>query len=385
MKIGILTFHHVDNYGATLQAVALWKTLNNQGFDVEIIDYRPYKVVLHYCQGLKPIRKRKGMKKNEKVRITDIRINEAAPTNLLRAWKMRRFLLANAKLSPKKFYFKSGLEYFRSRYDVVVSGSDQIWCVDSFRDFDASFFLDFIDNKTTRKISYAASLGNSTSFGTYQQEICNYLNQYQTILVRDANSAQVITHECSLPATKVLDPTFLINYDQIQQPPQIKDQYILLYTQDPLEPAEEDFAKLIAETYELKIVSIGKYNRIADINLLDASPAEWVGAHRQASYVMTNTFHGTVFSLISQKPFTVFVPPHKMTKVKDLLGDLGLENRLFPVQIKSHLTTDNIFDIDYQSVSNILEAKILASKKYLVEAIVKGEVDSKIVAECTKG
>lgn len=384
MKIGILTFHHVDNYGATLQAVGLWKFLNSQGFDVEIIDYRPYKVVLHYCKGLKPIRKRKGMKEYEKIRITDIRINENALKNLLRAWRMRRFLLSNVKLSSRKFYFKEGLEYFRSKYDVVVSGSDQIWCVDTFRDFNSSFFLDFISNKTTRKISYAASLGNSKSFGSYQKDICNYLNQYQTILVRDSNSAQVIASECSLPAIKVLDPTFLINYDRIQQPLKIKDKYILLYTQDILEPVEENFAKSIAETYKLKIVSIGKYNRIADINLLDASPEEWVGAYRQASYVMTNTFHGTVFSLISQKPFTVFVPPHKLTKVKDLLGDLGLENRLFSAQIKSQLTNEDIFDIDYKSVSNILEAKIFASKKYLVDAIVQGAVDSRIEAECNE-
>jgi hypothetical protein len=385
MKIGILTFHHVDNYGATLQAVALWKFLNSQGFDVEIIDYRPYKAIVHYCRCLKPIRKRKGMTKNEKIRVTDIRINEDAPANLLRAWRMRRFLLSNVKLSSKKLYLQKKLEYFRSKYDVVVSGSDQIWCLDtSFRGVDTSFFLDFISNETTRKISYAASLGNSKSFGIFQQDICKYLNEYQTILVRDSNSAKVIADECSLQAIKVLDPTFLINYDQIQQPLKIKDKYILLYAQDPLEPAEEQFAKLLAETYNLKIVSIGKPNDIADINLIDASPNEWVGAHRQASYIMTNTFHGTVFSLLSQKPFTVFVPPHKVIKVKDLLGDLGLENRLFSAQIKTQLEKEELFNIDYQSVSKILESKILESKKYLVEAIVQGAVDRKIKVECNQ-
>jgi hypothetical protein len=382
MKIGILTFHHVDNYGATLQAVALWSFLNSQGFDVEIIDYRPYKVVLHYCKTLKPIRKRKGMKENDKIRITDIRINENAPANLRRAWRMRRFLLSNVRLSDKKVYLQQKLEYFRNKYDVVICGSDQIWCVDTFfRGFDSSFFLDFIDNNTTRKVSYAASLGNSRSFSKYQKEICNYLNQYQTILVRDSNSAQVIANECSLQATKVLDPTFLINYDQIQQSLKIQDKYILLYTQDILEPAEEDFAKLVAETYNLKIVSIGQYNRIADINITDASPGEWVGAHWQASYIMTNTFHGTVFSLISQKPFTVFVPPHKLTKIKDLLGDLGLENRLFSNQNNPQVENEDIFNIDYTSVSKILDSKILESKKYLVEAIVQEAVDIKTKVE----
>ena len=88
---------------------------------------------------------------------------------------------------------------------------------------------------------------------------------------------------------------------------------------------------------------------------------------------MTNTFLGTVFSIIFQKPFNVFVPSDKSNKVTDLLTDLGLENRIFSDKVKSQILNKEIFDIDYEPVSRILESKIVESKKYLVEAISQGE------------
>jgi hypothetical protein len=86
MKIGIITFHHIDNYGATLQAYALHKFLKQQGYNVEIIDYRPYKAIKYYTKGLSPISK-------------GFRLNKKAFGNIARAWKMRQFLLSKTKLS----------------------------------------------------------------------------------------------------------------------------------------------------------------------------------------------------------------------------------------------------------------------------------------------
>ncbi len=180
MKIGILTFHHVDNYGATLQAYGLWSFLNSQGYDVEIIDYRPIKIAWTYFRPLLPL-KRVKININESRKIL---INGNFLINISRAWKMRRFLLSHLKLSDRKIYDKKGLKYYHDKYDVIICGSDQIWCLDSFRGYNSSFFLDFVNNKTTRKISYAASFGNTIKLGDYQKEIYNLINQFQTILVR---------------------------------------------------------------------------------------------------------------------------------------------------------------------------------------------------------
>ena len=355
MKIGILTFHHVDNYGATLQACALWSFLNSQGYNVEIIDYRPIKIAWMYFRPLIPL------KKLGKVF-----------GNLSRAWKMRRFLLSNVKLSERKFYNQKGMQYYHDKYDIVICGSDQIWCLDSFRGFNSSFFLDFINKQTTRKISYAASFGNTIKLGDYQKEIYTLINQFQTILVRDSNSLKIITDECKKEARKVLDPTFLIKYDSLKEAPKIKEKYLLLYTHAEIGSEGEDFIKSLAANQNLTIISVGKYNQLAQINIEGAGPKEWIGLHSQASYIVTNTFHGTVFSIIFQKPFNVFVYSDKSNKVTDLLTDLGLENRIFSDKLKSQIVNEQILNIDYETVSRILESKILESKQCLLEAISQG-------------
>ncbi|MGF2039086.1 MAG: polysaccharide pyruvyl transferase family protein [Nostoc sp. CmiVER01] len=367
MKIGIITFHHVDNYGATLQACALWSFLNSQGYDVEIIDYRPFKIAWMYFRALLPIKSVKSSTSKSK----KIRINEKSLIYISRKWKMRRFLLSHVKLSHKKIYDKKGLKYYHDKYDVVICGSDQIWCIDSFRGYNSSFFLDFVSNKTTRKISYAASFGNTTKLGPYQKEIYTLINEFQSILVRDSNSIEIIANECNKKAIKVLDPTFLIKYDTLKDYPKIKNKYLLLYVQADIQEEEQEFIKFLAEEQNLTIVSVGRDEPLAQINLETASPKEWIGLHSEASYIITNTFHGTVFSIIFHKPFTVFLPSDKSNKVRDLLNDFGLTNRIFSEKLKSQLFSKEIFDIDYESVSSIVESKIIESKKHLIEAILQ--------------
>lgn len=366
MKIGIITFHHVENYGATLQAYALWNFLNNQGYDVEIIDYRPYKAVSYYSKGLSPISKK-------------LRINQKFFYKIVRGWKFRRFLLSHVKLSPKKFYSQKSLQKFHNRYDVAICGSDQIWCLTSFRGFDSSFFLDFVNNETTCKISYAASFGDSIELKCYQTEISKLISQFQTVLVRDNNSLDIIQNECHKEAIKVLDPTFLIHYDAIKCLPKIENKYLLIYNQAEFELIEEQFIQAIAKAQNLIIVSVGKYNRLAQINLESASPQEWIGLFNQASYTVTNTYHGTIFSIIFKKPFSVFVKANKSNKIVDLLEDLGLESRIFNPKI----VDEQILHVDYDSVFRVLESKIIESKQYLVNAITQRTVVNRSKAEHT--
>ncbi|MBH8551089.1 polysaccharide pyruvyl transferase family protein [Nostocaceae cyanobacterium CENA357] len=358
MKIGIMTFHHIDNYGATLQAYALWSFLRDQGYEVEIIDYRPYKAIRYYTKGFSPITE-------------NFRINLKVFTNILRSWKMRKFLLSHIKLSTKKFYLKKALQQVSTKYDVIICGSDQIWCLDSFRGFNSAFFLDFASNKTTRKVSYAASFGHTKTLGSNRDKVCKLIEQFQTILVRDSNSLQIIKNQCNREAKKVLDPTFLIQYDTINQAPQLKDNYLLIYNQAPLKQSEIDFIKSVVRVRNLNIVAVGKYNKLAQINVETASLKEWIGLYSQASYIVTNTYHGTIFSIIFKKPFNVFIAGNKINKINDLLEDLGLENRIFLADLKPQLVSEQIFDIDYDSVFKILESKIRESKKYLLEAIMQ--------------
>lgn len=353
VKIGIITFHHTTNYGATLQAYGLWSFLQTQGYDVEIIDYRPLKAIKYYTKGLFPITKKLGL-------------NLKAFANISKSWKMRKFLLSNVKLSPRKVYFKKGLQNFLTRYDVAICGSDQIWCLKSYRGFDPAFFLDFVSNQTTRKVSYAASFGKTTALDHDREDVCELVSQFQTVLVRDTNSLKIIKGECNKESAKVLDPTFLIEYDAIKQTSKVTDNYLLIYNQAELSPAETDFVNSVAKSKKLTIVSVGKFNQLANVNLINASPKEWIGLYSSATYVVTNTYHGTIFSIIFQKPFTVFADARKLNKIGDLLISLGLEERIFS---ESKSLNEQMSDIEYYPVSKGLELKISESKSYLIEAI----------------
>ncbi|NJO98061.1 MAG: polysaccharide pyruvyl transferase family protein [Pleurocapsa sp. CRU_1_2] len=326
MKIGILTFHHTTNYGATLQAYALWKTIKQYGYDVEIIDYRPYKTAINYLGRLMPIKPVHGNYSRYKLERHFI-------PYLIQAWRMRRFLVSKLKLSKEKTYTINGLEKFSNQYDIVICGSDQIWHTkDRFTGgFNPSFFLDFIDSKNTKKISYAPSFGQTKDLKQDRQLISKLISDFDKISVRDNNSLRLIEQDCDRVATKVLDPTFLNDFTEFKSTPKIEQKYILLYSITSYTAEQEEKMKSLIESIpKLKntlIVSLARPSNIANVDLITVDPEEWVGYFRNAAYVITGSYHGTIFSLKFKRQFTVFTRPDNV-KIKDLLQDLSLESRI---------------------------------------------------------
>lgn len=345
MKIGILTFHHTTNYGATLQAYALFQTIKKQGHNVEIIDYQPYKAVKTY--------------------IKTLYFNHHFLSNAVKSWKMRKFLHSQIQLSTNRCYTRKGLKNWEQAYDIVICGSDEIWNINSFRGFDTSYFLDFVNSQKTRKISYAASFGFTTTLGKNREKVAELLKEFKAISVRDSNSLRIVEEECQQSATKVLDPTFLVDYTKIISQPKINDDYLLIY--GGLSKEDETYVKKAAKAEGLKIVSVGYPSRIAQINLVGIGPEEWLGYFAKASYVFTSFYHGAIFSIIFRKPFTVFGRQDKMSKVQDLLKDFKLENRI----VKNSLPAweEQKINIDYDVISSSVEKAIEKSKTYLFEAL----------------
>ncbi|MFQ4142097.1 polysaccharide pyruvyl transferase family protein [Chlorogloeopsis sp. ULAP02] len=358
MKIGILTYHHTLNYGATLQAYALYKTLEQLGHDVEIIDYRPRVAIKFYAKQLHPIWRSRYR----------FYFNQHFIQNIIKFWKMRQFLSSKMKLSSNTFYSKKELKIFNNQYNAVVCGSDELWNLNSFRGFDPSFFLDFINSKNTLKLSYAASFGNTESLMELRNYIYQLINDFDVISVRDSNSLRLVS-ECDRQAVKVLDPTFLAKYNDILVPPNIKKKYLLIYATD-LSVKQENFVKSVANAKNLIPISIGYYNKVAHYNFIGVSPEEWLGYFSQAEYVVTSFYHGTIFSLIFRKPFTVFTKTYKAHKVQDLLNNLGLENRIFTDTDNAEFRKEYLFSNIYSDTFNDkLQKAIAASKSYLFEVL----------------
>lgn len=374
MKVGILTFHHTTNYGATLQAYGLWETIRREGHEVEIIDYRPYKAIQHYRNKVvEPVKtySRLGFLKN---------FCKYFYRSFQKFLKMRFFLVSRMKLSDKKILNEEALKKFfglHSEYDVIVCGSDQVWCINSIRGFDPSYFLNFIeDGNKCKRISYAASFGSITTLGEHSELIGNLIRRFDAIAVRDSNSLRLIQEECGKTAVKVLDPTFLIDFNEVSDSTvRLKKKYLLLYLEKELKPEELDFIKSVATKKKLIIVSVGDPYKIVDKNLMSASPSEWLAYYKNASYVVTNLYHGTIFAIKFKKPFTTLARESKMNKTGDLLGDLGLNSR-FLREITPTSVDEQLMEIEYDSVFKKLEFEITNSRNYLANALRESDTSS---------
>lgn len=343
-KVGILTYHHAINYGATLQGYALWQTVKKLGYDVEFIDYRPVKAIKSYF------------------------LNRYLISNLIKSVKIENFLHHHAKQGTIKAYTSSKLKENKLNYDIVIVGSDEVWNINSIRGFDTSYFLEFIRNQKTIKMSYAASFGSTKTLGKHTEHISHLLNQFDSISVRDSNSLNLVRNECNCEATKVLDPTFLADYSDIISENNHQEEYLLVYAFN-LSLEEENIIKFLSENKSLKIISIGYYNKIAHKNLVNVSTEEWLGYFKGASYIVSSFFHGTIFSIIFAKPFTTLSRGDKSIKVTDLLRDLGLEKCIFSAKLDIQDFSDKNSSIDYTEVYEKLSTKISLSREFLVEGL----------------
>ena len=365
MKVGILTFHHVTNYGAALQVYALWYYLNCLEIDVEIIDYRSRKAMKTYSQYLFGLWAPGKLKRGELVR------------NVVHLAKMRWFLNKHLKLSPRTVYDRERLKHFADKYDLVICGSDEICNINSTWGFDSAFFLDFVDKTKTKKSSYAASFGFTSSLEKNEaQSISEFLQDFSHVSVRDSNSQQIVNEIYTGEVSKVLDPTFLIqeHYHKLIKPLNLKRRYVLIYFHKKAQKYESEIIHYLAQKLDLEIISIGiSYGtnvEIANKKILHAEPVEWLSWFKNADFIFTDSYHGMIFSVIFQKQFWVVSRKDKNIKINDLLVDIKLEERILNINNlgdgESSEQLDALLEpVDYSQSFQILNQKLKQSTQFL--------------------
>lgn len=354
-KIYTITFHHVLNYGAVLQAYALSKFLKNNGLNVEIIDYRP-----HYFM-FQTYRPRKGFFKT---------INKIKKIS-----RFAKFRKNHLSITPKTFFSVKSLKtHFRTTKDVFICGSDQIWNANLTNNrLDNGFFLNFLPESAT-KISYAASIGNTSFKEGNHKEVFEKLKSFQTILVREDFASDQVAKVSSntIKPSIVVDPTLLIDdYSEILDFSLVPDYpYIVSYLTEDSD-AVRDYIKKVVDYTKLPLINLGHhYISDAQKNYLYESPSKWLGVFSKATYVCTNSFHGNAYSLIFKRNFTVF---SRTTKIElnrrqlTLLENLGLEHRFIYKTI--YFNEKHLEEIDYNTVSVKYKELIKQSKDSLIKAI----------------
>lgn len=353
MKIGIITVPDAANFGSFLQAYSLQTVLEELGHDVCFINGWDSKYVRKlYCNWIP----KKRHLKHPYIFIAK---------NLF--WKKERaYFLEN----QKKLKLSDGNG--ENDYDLVLLGSDEIWNVKTEVFTKAAFYGGCYQNAA----AFAVSAGEAdyTDFLRYP-DIIEYIRNIADIYVRDDNTADIVKKITGKTPLKVCDPTFLVNKeelsDSIENEYLKSNRYIAVYSYSMSIPKQNvDIIKKYARSNGCRLVSVGMYNEWCDYNLLCA-PLQFSAVLQGAEAVITNTFHGTVFSVLNEKKFAVI---GNKIKICDLLKEFNLDSqRIETGRMSLELLTETLQNnfINY----NIIEEKIqkirLISSGYLKKIIDK--------------
>lgn len=363
-KVGILTFHRARNIGTCLQAYALQKYLEDQKKTVEFIDYRPQYIEDSFGIFIKELyRQAKGNAK--KIVLFWIKTILRLPFSSIRERKFGAFRKEHLKISQKTFYKREEMKNIDEEYSHIFFGSDQVWNPQLTEGIDTVFFGDFGADKVI-KASYAASLGANVLTVVEQEKLRRSVEYLDYVGVRE-ESAKAILEELNVKNVIVnIDPTLLVDksvWDSISKPSTQKEKYILVYTLE----INEELIKIVREISEkknMKVVCLDMKNRYGKhgSSKYTTDPTEFIGLVEEAEYVITNSFHGTVFSIIYEKKFLSIPHMTRSTRVKDLLSKLGIEERMVFTK-KECIDIDA--DIDYISVKKKLDLVKKESQEYI--------------------
>lgn len=380
-KIGIITIWQIGNYGAELQAYALQRKLNDLGFDSENIDYPFYKNrdfrITSNNRSPFPI----GLKNRLKEFILPITVR--FQKSLLRSKYRKREanferFYQTTKHSSRRYL--SMLELYNDKtlkYDVYIAGSDQIWNPRAPISL-APYFLTFAP-ETACKISYASSFGVKDIPESYFPQYQEWFSNLNHISVRETSGIKLVEDMTGRNATQVLDPTLLLEAEEwksIAIPPACTQSYILLY--DLLKSTEAIIlAKHIAKEKGYRILRICRSAVMEHIdgveNIADAGPFEFLGLFMNASFVVTNSFHGTAFSIIFQQPFYTVIPctMHNSSRIHSLLNLLELSHRQISAENIGNI--EDFGQIDYSECQSRLKQAQMESLNFITCSIHKND------------
>lgn len=364
MKIGILTLPLKGNYGGVLQAYALLTFLKSKGYDAHLVDrqwdrrdhptlkYYIQKFIFHY---------------------------------IIRG-KIKRF--CDKWINPKTFSINSQekmLTINSEGFDAFIVGSDQVWRIEHIGGVKENYFLDFVQNKSVKKISYAASFGKDSVDGSpeYLNKIAKLMQDFDAISVREESGVEICEKVFGVKAKHVIDPVLLLekeDYLKILKKEKIitKKNTLTIYVLDTT-PEKLKIIERVSKKLNLKINSINYRKNPAKLtqeglkfdiyNYLYPSLTNWLSGFRDADFVITDSFHGMLFSIIFKKQFFVIGNENRgLARFSSFLKLIKHEERL--------INYKNLFDIslldneiNFTEVYKILEQEKVAATSFLNTSI----------------
>lgn len=369
-KVGIITFHRALNYGSVMQAYALQAKIKELYPDdsVETIDYYPPNI--DKIRGIfVPVKSVRNIARN----LTALLYY---PAFSRRKKSFDRFLDKYVKVSEAKYCAEDNMKDLDEKYDILVAGSDQIWN-NNTRDFSLKYF--FPDAREARLVSYAPSVGNGVFEKGKNEDVFEALNRFSHISVREQSGADKIgkfLDRNDVPV--VIDPTVLVSkdkYETFASKNISHKKYIFMYS-IKMQERFLNAVKEISRKTGLPVVtmfsghsSFRVFNYGIEISKHSA-PEDFPALIRDAEFVLTDSFHGTAFSVIYKKQFYAFVSEDKNVRdarIDTLLTKIGLEDRM--LFFENYKKENYINDIDYSEVDVKLDEFKKQSVDYLKESI----------------
>ena len=360
-KYGLITIHNAINHGAVLQALATQQAFSKYDCNISVINYVPK----YIQEDNAPIRKNRG---------TAIKVLDFIYHRKKKVAKFSRFINANLRLT-KEFYNSTEISAQTKEYDGFISGSDQIWNPHITGGVvDKAYFCDFAKAEQNI-ISYASSLGDKTCFDKETESIFkSQLGRYSHVSVREKSGVDFLKERLDIVSEQAIDPTLLLSREEWdfatkQSSLNIIKPYIFVYSVGRTKELIK-YAKTVQKVFGMDIIvsnSILKYPHRKVKYITYDGPDDFLYLIKNASIVITSSYHGTIFSANFNIPFLSF-PASNVTanRSSELLDLIGLQK-----QFASYDTpfSKSMLDINWNMSNDKIEKLRNESYKYIEQCI----------------
>lgn len=370
MKISLITLHNIKNYGSALQTYATQKILKTFVEEVEIINYYR-KNTLEDDLVKNRINKSKVFSKNCLTKMVGKILIE---NSLKKQCEVFNTFLKKYINMTKKYTSYEELKNDYPKADIYCTGSDQVWNSDWNEGIDKAFFLDFVP-KDKKRISYASSFGKNKLDDFEIEETKKMLQNYYAISVREDKAVKIINDLGIKNVEQVIDPTLMLTgeeWKELTQDIKYKGKYILVYQLNTNNKKFDEYVKNLSKNKKMPVIRISnviyqkvKYGKFIYCPKIE----EFLSYFANAEYIVTDSFHGTGFSINFNKKFVCIFPEKFSSRLQSILNLTGLEER----RVTDFQNFDLVSkEIDYSKVNGIIQKEREKAKSFLSKAI-KGE------------
>lgn len=365
--VGIITLHRVVNYGSVLQTYALQEIIKKIGLIPEVIDYYPKRLTRF---GMLKRIKNKGNRYKKSFIIRNVARLIIMPSYILRFNTFFSFLQKFINLSKKTYKDEESINKEIFNYDIYCTGSDQVWNSGWNEKIDHPYFLTFApDDK--KKIAYAASFGKKELDEFEIEETRKMLKRYDSISVREKSGVNIVKSLGIENVENVVDPTLLLTGDdwrKISSNKYMDKKYILVYNLNRNKKID-NYAKSLSEKTGLKIIYLSyQLHEFYKKGKMVCNPKveHFISLIDNATYVITDSFHATSFSLNLNTQFIIVYPGKYSTRLQSILELLNLENRVAKNENELDIIKN---EIDYKMVNENLKKMRNDSINWLKNAL----------------